>query len=155
MVPQPPVGSKFDRRVLKVVLWRRGQEKGARPSYLEGFARKAEADSSRPRRTAGPTVVKGHCHGYEKSRGQRAPPRLFGRPAEGGPAHRRSQHPVWIGTHQRLGPPGAQRGPASHPWRGPSPRPPYQGTLRAGEIPAIPDGDFSWLTKGEVEVLGI
>ncbi len=48
---------------------------------------------------------------------------------------------------------GAQ--PASHPWRGPTPRPTYRGTPGPGEGLLVLNGDFSWLTKGEVEILDV
>ncbi len=63
--------------------------------------------------------------------------------------------PSAIGPHQRPGLLRTQGGPASHQWEGPTPRPPYQGTPRAGKAPTSPNVNFSWLTKREAENLGV
>ncbi len=34
-------------------------------------------------------------------------------------------------------------------------QPLYRGALGAGETPSVHDEEFPWLTKGEVETLGI
>ncbi len=54
---------------------------------------------------------------YQESRGQGAPRRPFGQQAEGVPARGLLRRPGWIGSHQRPGPVGAQRGPTGCSWR--------------------------------------
>ncbi len=59
------------------------------------------------------------------------------------------------GPHQTLGSLGAQRVPIGHLWRGSTLRSPHRGTPRTGGASSAPDAEFPWLTKGEVEILGI